>query len=143
MTAAIETQLDKAEIIASIIKDAQDAIELATGEKIILTKRRPFFSKKKFRMDKICYTVAEYYGYTPDQFKGHIKNPGLSIARFMSSYLSYLIYGSGSLQEIANFYGLKNHTTIHHHVKQMTGFLEIYPSYKTDLENIRWILEEN
>lgn len=88
MTTAIEThRIEKAEIIAAIIKDAQDAIELATGEKVVL-KPASAFTKKS--MEQISEVVCRIFNVTLVHLQSHSRLRPVVDARKAFTMLFFL-----------------------------------------------------
>lgn len=102
----------QAEIIASIIQDAQDAIELATGERVALSYMK---AEKPLPVAKIANAVCDTLNVTIEEIKSKRRTTDLVFARMIITLLYY--DSNGRIPYPVAYFTNKDRSTISHQAK--------------------------
>lgn len=119
------------QVMNAIIQDAQDAIELATGEKVVLFQvKRPHESLYSLIPRVVCATMKIEHETLFLRHKDGIK----PYARHIIIYLLYEVYKYGSSGSIGRELGGRHHSTILHSIRTCEELLETSKDFKNDYD---------
>lgn len=83
-------------------------------------------------LESVCRATSQYYKIPVADLRSKSRSKDLVKARHVAWYLSYNIVG-GTYEEIAMYYGNRDHSTVIHGVKKISATLKNDPSLSKDL----------
>jgi len=93
-------------------------------------------SKENVSMDKIIDTVAKYYNLKPSDIKSKNRSKNIVIARKIVIYLARTLTPN-SMPYLANFFGMKDHSTVSKAMKSIQDEINNNANFKTIIEEIK------
>ena len=114
-------------------------VELTRDEYLMLKRNQNFISKlipEAVRIktsDEIFFIISTY-------FKCNTKHPTIKVKRF--SYYFMNKYTKLSFSSMALFFG-QNHAMPNFHIRKLKDFVELYDSYRNDLDNLDALIKRS
>lgn len=123
----------ESQVMNAIIQDAQDAIELATGEKYLL---KPVKMNKTgpITLNGIVNAVAHVFGLERREIINKGRTDEVAFARHAVCYLAYKVYKVGSLNYIGLHLSGRNHATIMHSIKTCKNMMDTKKVFKNRVD---------
>lgn len=93
-------------------------------------------SKENVDMHSIIETVAKYYNLKPSDIKGKSRSKTIVTARKVVIYLARTLTPN-SMPYLANFFGMKDHSTVSKAMKSILNEIHENQNFKTIIEEIK------
>ncbi|TLD82852.1 chromosomal replication initiator protein DnaA [Helicobacter sp. MIT 11-5569] len=93
-------------------------------------------SKESVNMDSIIDTVAKYYNIKPSDIKSKSRSKNIVTARKIVIYLARTLTPN-SMPYLANFFGMKDHSTVSKAMKSIQTEINENQNFKTIVEEIK------
>ena len=106
---------------------------------IVALRELGYLRSGPLHLQDILTSVSQHYSVTPDEIRSDKRHASLVRVRHISMYLSTQLC-SHSLAEIGRFYGNRDHATVLHAVKKITGFIKADEVLKHELQALRQVL---
>lgn len=137
MTLPITTEAD---IIRSIIADAQDAIELATGRRVRLVTEKAFVPKS---MEHIASVVCEIFGVTFTHLRSRSSLRRIVDARKAFILLYYSIYPMDLCHKTLGRFFDRRRTSIKYLTREASNLLALDRAFEEKYQVCRAEIERN
>lgn len=128
----------QAEIIASIIQDAQDAIELATGDRVKLVQEKVFAKQSRERISEV---VCEVFDVTESLLKSKRRRREVVDARKAYTMLYFLFNGKNP--HAVGVWLKRDRSSVYHYVDEGANLLATNRSFEEKYLMCREELDRN
>ena len=93
-------------------------------------------SKESVDLNSIVETVSKYFNIKPSDIKGKSRSKIIATARKIVIYLARTLTPN-SMPYLANFFGMKDHSTVSKAMKSIQDEIQKNPSFQTVVEEIK------
>ena len=93
-------------------------------------------SKENVDLESIVETVSKYYNIKPSDIKGKSRSKIIATARKIVIYLARTLTPN-SMPYLANFFGMKDHSTVSKAMKSIQDEMHKNPNFQTIVEEIK------
>lgn len=127
----IEGALKKILALSLISKNPPGIASAQSAVADILNTNEPIESV----IDRIITAVAHYYSVSVDDIKGNKRVSNISSARQVCMYIIREVC-SISLPQIGEYFGGKDHSTVHHSISKIEDRCRTNPSFKNEMNDL-------